>query len=424
MTKKQYAIYSVLLILMLAVLVFELIRDASFTGDFIGYVNAGNAVLSQQNIYADYLNTWPPFFSVFSVVLALGDAVSSYAVRFIWLLTTVFAWFYIIKSSVHLILKKPLAWKKDQTGILLQDPIIVVPLLVILRYVMDNLTNIQINIFMLLGALLCFQLFIKKKYVWVGLILGLTISLKVYTTFILFYFLFKREFKPVLWTMVFLVAFNAITFLVFGFDQALHYYQHWATEVAPKSYVANHKNQSVFGAFLRFFTTENPDHNLYVNFLELNASTVKKLTYLAIAAVSIVPAFLFRKKLVDRTSTKSIFEYAIIFTVIPILSPVAWKAYFIFLWIPYLLLYASLYRVALKIDASKLKVLKVFYWLSVILTVGSTELIVGNYFSDVMEAYSAITFGTIILLGLQLYLVMRIDDFDLESITFKEKLST
>ena len=422
MTKKQYAIYSGLLILILAVLALELFRDSSFTGDFIGYVNAGNAVLSHQNIYSDYLNTWPPFFSVFSVVLALGDSLSSYFIRFIWLSGSLIAWLYIVKISVNLILKKPLVLNGTGNGVFVQDPIVLIPLIIIMRFVMDNMTNIQINIFMLLGALLCFTLFIKKKYVWLGLLLGLTISLKVYTIFILFYFLFKREFKPVLWTLLFLVVFNAITFLVFGMDQALHYYQHWATEVAPKSYVANHKNQSVFGAFLRFFTTENPDHNLYVNFLNLDASTIKRLTYGAIALMSIVPAILFRKKIADRSSDSSILEYSIIFTVIPLLSPVSWKAYFIFLWIPYLLLYATLFRTNATVSPSTLTILKSLFWLSVLLTVGSTELIVGNHFSDVMEAYSAITFGTILLLFLQLLVVVKKKEFDMHTITFKKKI--
>lgn len=402
-------------------MVFELIRDSMDTGDFIGYVNAGNLVLARQDIYSDYFNTWPPFFSVFSVLLAIGDNLNSFFIRFIWLLGSIISMFYIVSISVNMIFKKPLDIKGKGNGIMIQESIIIIPLLIILRFILENLTNIQINIYMLLCTLLCIVFFIKKKYVWVGLILGLTISLKVYTVFFLLYFLYKREFKPVIWTLIFLVIFNSISFLVFGFDQAIEYYQYWVSEVAPRSYMANHKNQSLFGAFLRFFTSEDPSHNLYVNILDVKPYTIKLITYGVIVAVSTIPAFLFRKKLEDTSSISSILEYSIVFTAIPLLSPISWKAYFIFLWIPYLLLYTMLFRVNTQLNKTTLVLLRYLFWFSVVLNVFSTELIVGFEFSDLMESYSAITIGTIILLFIQIFIFIRIMKFDFETIIFNTK---
>ena len=419
MTRKLYSILNIILILIGAILVFELVRDSMRAGDFIGYVNAGNLVLHHQDIYSDYLNTWPPFFSVFSVLLAIGDSFSSFFIRFIWILGSIVSMYYIVAISVKMIFKKSLTLKGKDNGIIIQEPIIIIPLLIMLRFIMANLSNVQINIYMLLCALLCIVLFINKKYVWVGLILALCISLKVYLIFILFYLLYKREFKPVMWTILFLMLFNSISFLVFGFDQAIQYYQHWVSEVAPRSYIANHKNQSIFGAFLRFFTSEDPKHNLYVNILDVKPHTVKLITYGVIAAVSTIPAFLFRKKLKDRSSFTSILEYSLIFTVIPLLSPISWKAYFIFLWIPYLLLYTILFRANTQLNKATLNLLKYLFWFSVVLNVCSTELIVGRNLSDLMEAYSAITIGTVILLFIQVFVVIRVEKFDLKTIVFK-----
>ena len=419
MTRKHYTILNTLLILIVAIMLIELIRDSMRAGDFIGYVNAGNAVLSHKNIYADYLNTWPPFFSLFSVLLAIGDNVSSFFIRFIWLLGSIISMYCIVSISVKMIFKKPLNLKGKGNGIMIQEPIIVIPLIIMLRFIMDNLANVQINIYMLLCSLLCIVFFIKKKYVWVGLFLGLTISLKVYTLFFLFYFIYKREFKPVIWTVLFILLFNSICFLVFGFHQAIQYYQQWISNVMPHSYIANHKNQSVFGTFLRFFTSEDPGRTIHVNILYINPNTVKLITDGVIAIAAIIPAILFRKKLKDTSAISSILEYSLIFTLIPLLSPISWKAYFIFLWIPYFLLYTLLFRVNTQLKKTTLNLLKYLFWFSVVLTVCSTELIVGRDFSRLMEAYSAITIGTMLLLFMQVYVAVRISKFDFNSIIFK-----
>lgn len=416
MTKKHYSIATIVLILIGIILSFELIRDSMRNGDFIGYLNAGNAVIDGENIYLDQYNTWPPFFSVFSVILAFFDNLSSVFIKFIWLLGSVLSMFFIINESTKLIFNKPINFKKNYGTILIQNPIILIPLLIVLRFVIDNLANLQINIYMLLCSLLSIVFFIKKKYMWVGFLLGLTISLKVYTIFFLFYFLFKREFKPVLWTFVFLIGFNSISFMVFGYEQTIIYYQQWVTEIAPKSYIANHNNQSIFGSFLRFFTSENSNIDLQVNVLDLKPYAAKKLTYLNIILFAIFPAILLRKKIKDRSSFNSILEYSLLFIIIPLLSPIAWKAYFIFLWIPYFVLFISLFKAQNELRTLTTKVLKFLFYLSIVFTVFSTEAVIGHYYSDILEAYSVITIGTIILLFITLFLITKSDKLDVKSL--------
>ncbi len=415
MTRRQYWTYSTLLIIIGIVFIFELIRDSSKTGDFIGYVKTGNLVLSGKNIYSEYLNTWPPFFSVFSVVLAIGDRWSSFLIRFLWNTGNIIAMYYIVFLAVKMVYNKPLTLKGNRNGILIQEPIVMLPVLIILRFVMDNLANIQINIYLLLCTLLAIVFFTKKKYIWVGLLLGLTISLKVYTIFFLLYFLFKREFKPVVWTLLFIAVFNAIPLLVYGFDQGLAYYRHYVTTAPPLVYLADYKNQSIYSLFLRFFTSDDIGISMHVNLFDIKSQTVKLITFGAIALASVYPAYLFRKKLIDKKGIRSIFEYSFIFTMTPILSPVAWKAYFIFLWIPYFLLYSILFRATNQLRKKQLIQLKSLFWLSIVLNVFSTELIIGRYFSDMMEACACITLGTLILLAIQLFVVNNINQFDLNT---------
>lgn len=403
-----------LLALIGLILVFELIRDSMRDGDFIGYVNAGNAVLHKTPIYADYLNTWPPFFSVFSVILALGDGIHPFFIRFIWNLGSIFSLWIILRLLVKMVFNTTIG--KGLNEIRLQDPILLVPLLIVMRFVMDNLSNVQINIYMMLCALLSVLFFQRKQYAALGFVLALSISIKVYTVFFLLYFIFKREYLSVLWTFVFIFLINASCLLVFGLDQGLAYFQEWYSEVAPQSFLADHKNQSVFGMALRYFTTEDPGKTIAINLFSFNARDVIKWVYIAISLIALLPAYLFRHPIRKAGNFSAMLEFSILFTVVPLLSPLAWKYYFIFLWLPYFLCFISLFKARINISRKMLMFLRSAFILSVILNVFSSDLFLGNEISDVTEAYSFVTIGTLILLFTQIYLRHYADKFQLDQI--------
>ena len=148
--------------------------------------------------------------------------------------------------------------------------------------------------------------------------------------------------------------------------------------------------------------------------MSLDPGKVRTMVYGLIVAVGILPLILFRKRIKNPFNTQSILEYSIIFTVVPLLTPISWKAYFIFLWVPYFLMYVALFKNKPQIEARPLQSLQALFFASILLTVFSTELVVGNYLSDVLEAYSAITIGTILLLIVQFLVLIRNRDFSLE----------
>lgn len=409
------------------VMLVELFRDMSRPGDFIGYVQAGDLVLSGGFIYDDPLNTWPPLFSILCVPLALIDGISSQLVRFIWLLGNIVAMIFVVSESLKLLFQRSLdfksllPWKKEdaysenKSTIKIIEPIVVIPLVIILRYMMDNMANIQINIYILLMALLAINSFINRKYILLGILLGLSISIKVYPIFLLLYFIYKREWIPVVWSVLFLFVFNLLPLIIFGIEQGLHYFYIWATEVAPHAFGANHKNQSVFGMLLRYLTDEHTHSLVHVNVLDLTPSLVKKITYTSIALAAVIPAWLFRNKLSNRSYLRPIIEYTFILTAIPILSPVAWKAYFIFLYVGYLLLYYLLYRVDNSLSNKKMVWLRGGFYLSIFCTILTTEAIWGRSISKYFfEMHSFITLGTILMLILLLIIYNDADHFEVD----------
>ncbi len=412
MLDKKYKFSRILLILIIIVLTFELFRDTfTKTGDFIGYVLVGNHVMKGENIYTNPLiNTWPPFFSIASVPIAIVDNFNKYLVRFIWLSLSILAMYKVIKYVVKMTIRKQITlFPINNDNIFSQYKInvlhwlILVPVMVILRYWLDNLANIQINIFMLFFAVMTIYFFTQNKDILAALILAFSISLKVYTIFLLLYFIVKREYKISLFTILFTFAFASIPFLVFGIEQTLDYYSFWYhSAVEPFASVA-HKNQSFFSMLRSLLTHESPGVNqplnkeIYINILNLPLQEVKIVSYTLLAIAGAIVLFIFRKKIETRDSLKNFMEYALVLTVIPILSPLAWKAYFIFLFPAYFLNYLFIYNYKNRLNIKLYYLLKVFYFLSIILTVFSTELFLGSYWSDMMEVYSAITIGTILI---------------------------
>jgi len=367
--------------ILLIALLFELVRSSFRDGDFLGYINAGNLTLNGQYIYSDYLNTWPPFFSVFSVPLSLIDSLHPVLVRAPWLILSAAAFFWTMRISVRWLHNKRLLlpYQKGGSGtILFSNLLVFVPFIIMVRYILDNLSNVQINILLLWTSILVIDWFIKGKYSWAGVLLALSISIKVYPIFLFLYFIFKRELKIVGWTILFLIFFNTIPFLVYGYDQALGYYAHWWNEIASPYASVQHKNQSFFSMLRSLLTNESPGLDIYVN--------------------------------VDKGNEFALLEYSFVLTAIPILSPLAWKGYFIYLWPAYLLVYYYLYHAEMNWSTKKEKTLKGLYILSIILNVFSTDLFVGPYISDVFESYSCVTIGTLILMGLLLTFYTKMKD--------------
>ena len=101
-------VYKWLMGIVVILLLVQAFFEAQHNGDFIGYVAAGQSVLSGKNIYLDYLNTWPPFFSIVAVPLALVTSVAPYLLRLFWLLGSLAAFYVCMRLSVRLFLKRKL----------------------------------------------------------------------------------------------------------------------------------------------------------------------------------------------------------------------------------------------------------------------------------------------------------------------------
>lgn len=404
---------TVLLVLIALVLLAELVRDVFFMeGDFIGYVQVGNLTLQGDYIYENpAINTWPPFFSIASVPVAILDNISGYLSRFIWLGGSLVALVAVFRYMTSLSLGRsltltPLTPKNyiSSDKIHVQHGVVLITLVVMLKFIMDNMSNIQINIFMLCMAMASIWFFSKGKTILGALILAFSISLKVYTVFLLMYFIIKREFKFVGWTLLFILAFGCLPFIVYGWDQTLAYYEFWYHQNVVPFAFAHHANQSFFSMMRCYLSHSNPGEHggehgfdMYVNFANLSVDQVKKVSYAVLGVAGLIIAYFFRNKLEKKSGNKAFLEYAFIISCIPLLSPLAWKAYFIFLIPAYFVSVLHLFYVKGVYSKAKRTWMTILFYSSILLTVFTSDLFVGPRVSDILEAYSAITIGAILI---------------------------
>lgn len=386
--------YAVVALVVLA-FVFELIRDCRRDGDFIGYVHAGQAVLDHTPIYADYLNTWPPFFSIFSVPLTLVHNVNPVLIRLLWLLGIGVAWAFIVRLTMQLAGYKDLHWGNANARIGWLDWAVLLPFLFVFRFIIDDLSNIQINSFLLLCSLLVVSLHYRKRNWQAGVLLGFIIALKVYPVFLLLFFIWKRKLSLVASALITIGVTVLLSFWVFGYETALQYYVEWSTSRIGGDVILTHKNQSLFPFFEGLFTHQSRGLGIYYNIMSLSPHQSKRIVYVLVGCSAIVPAYRFWNS--SKGKLVPFYEVAFILAAIPVLSPLAWKYYFVFLFPLYVILFQSLF--VQKVGG---KWLKTIFFTSLAFSILSTDGLLGVWFSDVLEVFGCITWATVLLLFLSI----------------------
>lgn len=401
---KKSRLYFWLMVIALLVLIIETARDTQRNGDFIGYLNAGNLVLQGQNIYSDHLNTWPPFFSVASVPLALFDHFSPFLVRLVWLLGSWTVLFTTMRMALLLFLHKklllPFQKEKSKNEMAFNHPVILVPFLLTLRFLMDNSSFLQINLYILALTFGSVYFYYQKKFILAALLLAFSISIKVFPVFVLLYFLYKRAFKISIYTLIFMVLFCATTIPVFGWETALQYHQTWFLKSVIPLPTTSQMNQSLMAAFGRLFSDGATGVGFQINIVNWSAALIKKLYYSVVILAAVYPLYAFRKKLnPDSISLGQALQWAILFNLLPLLSPVAWKPYFVILWIPFFICNYLLFSKNIVRDSKPKSVAKILFYASLPCLIFSSELFSGVHFSDVLEVCNIIAIGALLLTG-------------------------
>jgi hypothetical protein len=373
---------TVLLVLWAA---FEVVRSLKRLDGviFTGYTQVGEVVLGGGDPYGLAINTWPPFFLFIAAGLALLARVSLVGALLLWQLGSVAA----IWGSCRLFAR--LNGQDEPPAF--TAPALLVPVLMTARLFQEHLQHTQINLYLLLLVLLAFDLFRRRRDAWGGLALAAAASAKAVPILFLPYLLYKRAWRAAAWTAGFLAILNvALPFVAFGPARTAERWGAWRTVAARETAdpTPHYPNQSLLAAVKRVVTTEggarDPVRYAIASWPTAHAT---RLFYLlaGLGALGLAVAF--------RRTSGTAAELAICLAVMPLLSPLAWKAHFVTLLPAYSVVWPALRgRVAWGV-----------WWASFACLTLSAPALVGERVNNALESLNVITVGALLVVGLALW---------------------
>lgn len=373
-------------------------------GDFAGYLFVGDLVLSGRHIYLDApvgMNTWPPFFSLFCVPLAVLAAPTPYLARGVWVLLNFACLWLVLRWLARLVYDRTLSLRAETEDLSLASPELLVPLLLVQRYVSGNLDHLQINLVMFTLALGGLFWQATRREIAGSLLLGLAAAMKVMSIVFIPYLVYRRRWRAALCTAVATAAWSLSPILVFGWDRFWEYVATWRAALAV-GWGVGKMNQSVFAMWDRFI-----GHGMLpltaggVNFVPSSGDPAVIVAVggtLAVIAGAVL--WTFRGQPAPRWATGA--EWSVVFIVGALFGPVTWKAYLVVLWLPATLLFAAWRSPALDPHRRRVagRILVVFFVLGTVLS----RAFVGKTLGGVFEMTSTSTLAALVLLGGSLWL--------------------
>lgn len=310
-------------------------------GDFAGYLAVGELVLSGRHLYVGpgtEPNTWPPFFSLLCVPLALLARPTPFLARGVWLVLNFLALWWALRQVAALIYGERLRWSAQ--GFSLARPEMLVPFLLTYRFTSSNFDHLQVNILLFAPSLAGLMALREEKPFRAGIMLGLTASLKVMPIVFLPYLAWRKHWRAA-WAMAVSVAvFSLSPAFVFGPARLWEYAFAWRAKVAA-GWGVGKMNQSVWALWDRLLGHRMVPLSVPgVNDVPESGSALVALL-VALTLLGLLAIAGRRWRGAPTHDWQRAAEWSFVFACSALFSPVTWKAYLVVLLLPNTLLFAA-----------------------------------------------------------------------------------
>ena len=374
-------------------------RDAHNNKDYSHWYSFGRSVLGGESLYADVRNgepeyMYPPTAAVlfYAPLSMLGPV-----------------WFVVILCLINSASWGFSAWAAmvltEGKGV--RRPLICFVLLglAVAPYVWDIQLLGQTNLLLLALTLGAFVSLRCRHTIRASLLFGTAVSLKAFPLSAIAYFVVRRE-----WTTVFASVFSIFALvwffpgLVRGFDRNTEELRQWASlmivdqsgeTMAGRSSIGfTRRNQSLVSCCHRLLRQidagDNPSKPLYVNFIDLAPQTAQIVGYGACLLLGIVLILSCRFQFAPSPECEGL-EIAMVCTLVPLCSPLAWTYFFCWLLPAWTAIGSSLYDPAIGPQARRC----LTYGASIaglLLACAITEQV-----DPTLQAYGVTCFGAVVL---------------------------
>ena len=287
------------------------------------------------------MNTWPPFFSLVCVPLALLAAPTPYLARGCWILLNFALLLLVLRILARLVYGRDMSLRATSGDLHPTSPELLVPLILSSRYVLGNFEHQQVNILTFALALGGLYLHANRRELLGGVCLGAAAALKVMAVLFIPYLVYRRQWRTALSAAATTAALSLSPILVFGPTRFWEYVGAWRAAV-EEGWGVGKMNQSVYAMIDRWI-----GHGM-VPFSVMGADGIPASddprVVVGVALLAAIVALLGLAIFRDggrRGSWPDLAEWSVVFICSAIFGPVSWKAYLVVLLLPNTLLFAA-----------------------------------------------------------------------------------
>jgi len=273
-------------------------------------------------------------------------------------------------------------------------------ILFVLRFLILNIDRAQANILVLLLLLYFTYYLIKRNDTLAGIYLGIGMIFKLTPVIFLVYLAFKKRFKAL---FVSVATFGALLFIPsfrWGLKRNAELIAEWAGVLGmtfPSEYL-QHKNQSLMAAISRLFSGNS---DIAIAGLEGTCLTGLIAAIYAGFMFVLIYCVMRKSREMPDADTEALYDLALFFTAMTVLSPVGTKATFIYILLPVALLIKEAFDRKLKdkvLDIGLLSYVGLVY-------LNSSDII--GKLSVTLHKYSLMTVSLLLIFSLTVYAKFR-----------------
>ena len=311
-------------------------------GDLAGYLVIGNLALDGRHLYDDApvgVSTWPPFFSLLCVPLALLARASLVLARGLWIAFNYALLVLVLGLAGRLVYGRAVRWRPRPGELAITSGAVLIPLLLTWRYVASNFEHLQVNIAIFALTLGGLHLIHERREVSGGLALGCAAALKVMPALFIPYLAYRRRWRAAALAAAATALLSVTPVAVYGWSRFVDYVGAWV-EAVRRGWSVGKMNLSVYAMWDRIV-----GHGLVPfavpGFNELRPSGDPRVTLalaLSLAAVTVLALWTFGAGSPDERRAR-LAEWSIVFLLAALFGTVAWKAYLVVMLLPAMLLY-------------------------------------------------------------------------------------
>ena len=284
-----------------------------------------------------------------------------------------------------------------------QGPIALLTVCVGARYILDDLTHGNINLFVCLLATGGIYAFVRGKDVMAGLLLGLATAVKITPALLIVYFLYKRQWKLTIAAVIGLALFLIVVPVLAqgpgpAWSQFVNWYAYYVEPYVVRGEVFSTQiNQSLPGVLYRL-SVHSPAierSGEAVNLLNITHEQARWLIRAVSAVILIGLGYLFRAKITSRGSLGQVAEYGLVLLAMLILSERSWKAHYVTVMLPAAVLAAGLW--AKELSRVQRGWIAGLLGAAIVISAATATDVIGPVASDYAEAYGVVLLGNMLL---------------------------